>query len=150
MWIGLAIAIMFTIILSYKMIKSNSKTLEGLTNSNDTDKISTTIQDIVEKLKKENEMLEDTLLIDKHRADYEDMFLALEDYCNLALLQMLSIFANKPSLESQSSKTMLEGINEVNTLKTTLNDVMEYMDRKQSSGSSTTEPKGKTMSSFFN
>jgi hypothetical protein len=132
------------------MIKSNSKTLEGLTNSNDTDKISTTIQDIVEKLKKENEMLEDTLLIDKHRADYEDMFLALEDYCNLALLQMLSIFANKPSLESQSSKTMLEGINEVNTLKTTLNDVMEYMDRKQSSGSSTTEPKGKTMSSFFN
>lgn len=72
------------------------------------------------------------------------MFLALEDYSNLAIIELLSIFANNPSLEKESSKTMIEGINHINTLKSTLNDVMEFIDRKRSTSSSTT-----TSKSFF-
>uniref|UniRef100_A0A6C0BVN5 Uncharacterized protein n=1 Tax=viral metagenome TaxID=1070528 RepID=A0A6C0BVN5_9ZZZZ len=127
MWIGLTIAVVLTGIIAIKLI---NKTREGLSNKDDETR--TTIQEIVSKLKKESELLEDTLLIDKHRADYEDLFLALEDYSNLALIQMLSVFSNNPSLEKASSKTMIEGINHVNSLKTTLNDVMEFMDRKRS------------------
>jgi len=144
MWIGLAIAVILTGIIAIKLI---NKTREGLTNnSDDTDKTTTRIQDVVSKLKKETEMLDDTLLLDKHRTDYEDLFLALEDYSNLALIQMLAFFANNPSLETESAKTMIEGINQVNTLKTTLNDVMEFMDRKQTT---TTAATSSSIKSFF-
>lgn len=141
MLIGLAIAIVLTGIIAIKLI---NKTREGLT-SDDTDKTTTRIQDIVSKLKKETEKLDDTILLDKHRSDYEDLFLALEDYSNLALIQMLAFFANNPSLETDSAKTMIEGINQVNTLKTTLNDVMEFMDRKQT----TTSANSSSIKSFF-
>ena len=148
MYIGLALAVVFTLYISYSLIKKNTKVFEGLSNKDDdNDKTTTRIQDVVSKLKKETEILEDTLLIDKHRADYEDMFLALEDYSNLALIELLSVFAADPSLVSQSSKNMIEGINHVNSLKTTLNDVMEFMDRKRSSSS--TEPATTSMKSFF-
>ena len=145
MWIGLAIAIVLTGVIAIKLI---NKTREGLAND-DADKTTTRIQDVVSKLKKETEMLDDTLLLDKHRTDYEDLFLALEDYSNLALIQMLAFFANNPSLESESSKTMIEGINEVNTLKTTLNDVMEFMDRKRTSASSAVDAGSSSFKSFF-
>jgi hypothetical protein len=141
MYVGFVIAIVFTVVVIMRLM---NKTREGLE-----DKESTRIQDVVAKLKKESEMLEDTLLIDKHRSDYEDMFLALEDYSNLALIQMLSFFANNPSLESESAKTMIEGINEVNTLKTTLNDVMEFMDRKRSTASDAVNSGTKSIKSFF-
>ena len=140
MYVGFAIAVVFTIVVIFRLM---NKTREGLE-----DKEATRVQDVVAKLKKESEMLEDTLLIDKHRADYEDMFLALEDYSNLALIQMLAVFADNPSLESESAKTMLEGINEVNTLKTTLNDVMEFMDRKRST-SAAVDSGSKSIKSFF-
>ena len=143
MWIGLAIAIVLTGVIAIKLI---NKTREGLAND-DADKTTTRIQDVVSKLKKETEMLDDTLLLDKHRTDYEDLFLALEDYSNLALIQMLAFFANNPSLETESAKTMIEGINQVNTLKTTLNDVMEFMDRKQTA--TTTAATSSSIKSFF-
>lgn len=143
MYAGLAIAVVFTGAVIWHLMK---KTREGLENEDD-DKTKTTIQEIVTKLKKESELLEDTLLIDKHRTDYEDMFLALEDYSNLAIIELLSIFANNPSLEKESSKTMIEGINHINMLKSTLNDVMEFMDRKRSTTSSTTT--SLTTKSFF-
>jgi len=141
MYVGLAIAIVFTGVVIWRLMQ---RTREGLDNKSD-DKATKTIQDIVDKVKKESEILEDTLLIDKHRAEYEDMFLALEDYSNLVLIQMLSMFASNPSLENGSSKTMIEGINQVNTLKTTMNDVMEFMDRKSTAVSSGT----KSIKSFF-
>ncbi len=144
MYVGFAIAIIFTVAVIMRLM---NKTREGLDNKDD-DKATARIQDVVSKLKKESEILEDTLLIDKHRADYEDMFLALEDYSNLALIQMLSFFANNPSLESESAKNMIEGINEVNTLKTTLNDVMEFMDRKRST-SAAVDSGTKSIKSFF-
>ena len=143
MWIGLAIAVVLTGIIAIKLINKNR---EGLTND-DADKTTTRIQDVVSKLKKETEMLDDTLLLDKHRADYEDLFLALEDYSNLALIQMLAFFANNPSLETESAKTIIVGINPVNTLKTTLNDVMEFMDRKQTA--TTTAATSSSIKSFF-
>lgn len=144
MYIGLFFAIVFTLVVVLKLINKNNRMLEGLTNSSD--KTQSTIQDIVDKLKKESEILEDSLLIDKHRSDYEDMFLALEDYSNLALIQMLSFFADNPSLEKESAKNMIEGINHVNTLKTTLNDVMEFIDRKRSRNTTT---ETKSTKSFF-
>jgi hypothetical protein len=142
MYVGLVIAVVFTGVVIWRLI---GKTREGLA-SNDDDNTRTTIQEIVSKLKKESELLEDTLLIDKHRSDYEDMFLALEDYSNLAIIELLSIFANNPSLEKESSKTMIEGINHINMLKSTLNDVMEFIDRKRSTSSTTTSS---TTKSFF-
>ena len=141
MYSGLVVAVVFTGVVIWRLMK---KTREGLTNDDET---RTTIQEIVTKLKKESELLEDTLMIDRHRTDYEDMFLALEDYSNLALIQMLSVFSNNPSLEKASSKTMIEGINHVNSLKTTLNDVMEFMDRKSSKSTKTT--KSSASKSFF-
>jgi len=145
MYAGLAIAVVFTGAVIWHLMK---KTREGLSNKDDdTDKMKTRIADIVEKLKKETELLDDSLLLDKHRSDYEDMFLALEDYSNLALIEMLSFFASNPSLESEGAKNMIEGINNVNSLKSTLNDVMEFMDRKRSTSSSTTT--SLTTKSFF-
>jgi hypothetical protein len=143
MYAGFVIAVVFTGVVIWRLI---NKTHEGLSNKDD-DETRTTIQEIVTKLKKESELLEDTLMIDRHRTDYEDMFLALEDYCNLALIQMLSVFSNNPSLEKASSKTMIEGINHVNSLKTTLNDVMDFMDRKSSKSTKTT--KSSASKSFF-
>lgn len=148
MYIGLTIAIIFTLYISYSLVKKNNRIFEGLTNNDeDSDKTTTRIEDIVNKLKKETELLEDTLLLDKHRANYEDMFLALEDYSNLALIEMLSFFAADPSLDSQAAKNMIEGINHVNSLKTTLNDVMEFMDRKRTS--STASKMTSATKSFF-
>lgn len=140
MYVGLGFVLVITVIIAMKLVKKNGRIMEGLTDGDD--ETTTTIKDVVSKLKKKSELLEDSLLIDKHRSDYEDLFLALEDYCNLALLDMLTIFAGNPSLESKGGKTMIEGINEINTLKTTLNDVMEFMDGKQTNT--------KTITSYFN
>lgn len=150
MYAGLLVVVVITSSIIYKLI-SKSKTIEGLNNmSDESDKTHTTIQKIVEKLKTKNEMLEDMMLIDKHRTDYEDMFLELEDYCNLSLLEMLSMFSNNPSLDSKTSKTMIEGINEVNTLKNTLNDVMEFMDRKSKRRTTSTNDASQITSYFSN
>jgi len=146
MYIGLVIAVVFTGIVIWKLM--NKRVFEGLSNKDDdsADKMKSRIADIVEKLKKETELLDDSLLLDKHRSDYEDMFLALEDYSNLALIEMLSFFASNPSLDSEAAKNMIEGINHVNSLKTTLNDVMEFMDRKRSTS---TKSVANTSKSFF-
>lgn len=143
MYVGLIIAIVFTGVVIWRLM---NRTREGLDNKSDDDKRTKTIQDIVDKLKKETELLDDSLLLDKHRSDYEDMFLALEDYSNLALIEMLSFFASNPSLDSEAAKNMIEGINHVNSLKTTLNDVMEFMDRKQSTS---TKSVSSATKSFF-
>ena len=67
-YVGLGLIILVAIYILVKSLKMNTKIVEGLTNNknNSTDKAMSELSD---DLKKTNEKLKDTLLLDKYKTD---------------------------------------------------------------------------------
>jgi hypothetical protein len=73
--------------------------------------------------------LQDELLIQKYRKDYEKTIFNMEDYINMLMVkQVLNM-----DLNSSDMKKNMEAFNNLNTLKTSkdaLNDVMKFIDKQ--------------------
>jgi hypothetical protein len=73
--------------------------------------------------------LQDELLIQKYRKDYEKSIFNMEDYINMLMVkQVLNM-----DLNSSDMKKNMEAFNNLNTLKTSkdaLNDVMKFIDKQ--------------------
>jgi len=107
--------------LFYLVFSSIKKTdiFEGLTTiSSDKDSKLKDKTDLTKNIK----ILKDKLSLDKRKQEYEDFIVNLEDACNLQILYVLYNASEPLDIK------LLESVNTMNNAKSTLNDLMKYLD----------------------
>ena len=128
--IGIVVIIGFLVFLATKTLKLHMKVVEGLTNSTDTTIVSSeagSAANYASTLKNQVVQLQDTLLISKYRKEYESVVLNMDDYINVLMLQtVLSI--NPASKTNDANLGIIKILNELNSSKSALNNVMKYID----------------------
>ena len=140
--VGTFVIIFFLAHLSVKILRTYLKTLEGLTNQNDTStnkstSTSTTTNGVAgsaasyaASIKASTVKIQDELLISKYRTDYETVIINMEDNINAIMLQLV-LSAKSPD-NSQEIGAIAAKIAQLSTAKNALNDVMKYVDSQPS------------------
>jgi hypothetical protein len=119
------------IIFIFSIFFSGKKNKEGLENS-DVSKVSDGIAgnaaNYAAMIKAKTVLIQDSLLISKYRADYENVIINLEDLCNFLMLnQIVKMDING------DAKSNLENFNIINNLsnaKKSLNECMQFVDKQ--------------------
>jgi len=133
-YLGLGVVSILAIYIGVKSLSFQAKLIEGMTNSSD--KVSllentTNISD--EKIKQENEKLNDILSINKHRTNYENLIIALEEYTNIMMFNYVTLIGNQIN-QKKSGVELIPIMQQANTAKSfidTLNASMKFIDRKK-------------------
>jgi hypothetical protein len=144
--VGIVVIISIFIFLAIKLLKVQVKVMEGLTNSDESGSSASnsnnnpkngeagSASQYASDIENKNTKLEDGLLIPKYRTDYEQIILNMDDYINILMLKTLlnininddTIQGNKPN----SNIALFESLNVLNNAKTSLNNVMKFVDKK--------------------
>lgn len=109
--------------------KNYEKYQEGFTG----DVSSQIIEKNTADIKNATEQLKDKFLLNKYRSDWENLIIAVEDKISatvLASLPELSETLNRNNEEEGLEKVLkkVQGLNELNKFRGTLNDSMKYLD----------------------
>jgi hypothetical protein len=127
--LGIIVLIIFLVYLASKSLKLHLKLVEGLTNP-DTTTIVTgeagSAANYASTLKNQVTQIQDTLLISKYRKDYETIILNMDDYINAMMLKTVLNLNISDNVEVNS--TTFKALNDLNGLKSALNNVMKYVD----------------------
>ena len=129
---GIVVAAFFIVYLVLKMF--HIKPLkEGLENP--TDDLTASLTGVAGSasgyasgIKAKTVQLQDTMLIQKYRADYENVIINMEDYLSILMLEQVLSFN-----PSDSFKTIMDRINAINSLsngKKSLNEIMVFVDKQ--------------------
>jgi hypothetical protein len=140
----LYLIIIIVILISIFVIgntNSGKKILEGLENKDDDSGKSTgtKLSNYSSDIKKNNEFMNDTLLMPKYNKDFQDFIIKLEEYSNNLMVYKLFSVAEQSSkykLEDNDSmnKFVIGEMEKVNSIKgfiDSLNSSMKYIDRKK-------------------
>ena len=118
----------FLLVLAFYLLHRNvtyHSLLEGMRNDKPFD-------EVVEQVGSKNKVMEDQLLIDKHRTHHENLITHLEESANMHMLELYKEQAenvrNGASVKEQM-KTITK-INNFGKLKEHLNNSMDYLDGK--------------------
>jgi len=118
----------FLLVLAFYLLHRNvtyHSLLEGMRNDKPFD-------EVVEQVGSKNKVMEDQLLIDKHRTHHENLITHLEESANMHMLELYKEQAenvrNGASVKEQM-KT-IKKINNFGKLKEHLNNSMDYLDGK--------------------
>ena len=118
----------FLVVLAFYLLHRNvtyHSLLEGMRNDKPFD-------EVVEQVGSKNKVMEDQLLIDKHRTHHENLITHLEESANMHMLELYKEQAenvrNGASVKEQM-KT-IKKINNFGKFKKHLNNSMEYLDGK--------------------
>jgi hypothetical protein len=118
----------FLLVLAFYLLHRNvtyHSLLEGMRNDKPFD-------EVVEEVGSKNKVMEDQLLIDKHRTHHENLITHLEESANMHMLELYKEQAenvrNGASVKEQM-KTITK-INNFGKLKEHLNNSMDYLDGK--------------------
>lgn len=124
---ALFILFMFIIIIFFNIY---NKQIEGMTNNNST--ISNTSRGINstimhEQLKQQHLNLKSDLNIPRHRNDYENILIEMNDYVDgLMLSELLNIDPN--NITNSKLINTIQNISKMNQSKDSLNKMMKYVD----------------------
>ena len=115
-------------------ILGSGKIVEGMANKTKTKPFSVLLAEGDHKeLTKVIQKMDDTILIDKYRSDYEDMLVNLEEVLNQYILVELLVFASTTKTDvSEIKYDMVEKINSLYKLRDNLSSTMDYIDGKKS------------------
>lgn len=147
----LYLVIIIVILLSIFVIantNSGKKILEGLENQDNDKKnkdddsgksTGTKLTNYSSDIKKNNEFMNDTMLIPKYKKDFEDFIIKLEEYSNNLMIYKLFSVAEQSSkykVEDNNSmnKFVISEMQKVNSIKSfidSLNSSIKYIDRKK-------------------
>jgi hypothetical protein len=134
-FIGMLVVVGILVFMAVKFLKLQVKVLEGATNMSDAGAASSgeagNASAYNAKLKASVVKIQDTLLISKYRADYENILLNLDDYISLLMLKT-SLNVNLDS-EPEAGKpnpnmALLSALKTLSDAKVSLNSVMKYID----------------------
>ena len=96
---------------------------EGLVNN-------TSPKALAEELKLKVDQLKAGMNIDTHRTDYEDIIIHLEDIISHSMLKAVSVMKTDHDDPIKIANNM-EVLNQLNTSKTSLNDLMGWLDKQK-------------------
>ena len=81
--------------------------------------------------------MKDELLIETYRTDYENLIIALDDFCDVITLKcLLNVKVGEPNAEFQMMMAMQQ-LNLYKAARTSLNDVMTFIDKQSGTASAT-------------
>ncbi|NDA89500.1 MAG: hypothetical protein EBY20_01095 [Alphaproteobacteria bacterium] len=131
--IGIVVIIGFLIFLATKSLKLHMSVMEGLTNPTDASAktgVGASANGYASSLKnKVTQMQNDVLLMTNkdYKKDYENIVLYMDDYVNALMLKtVLSINVNADNASDNIEN--IKTLNELNSAKASLNNVMKYID----------------------
>ena len=142
-YLGLAVVIILVFVFVSKCMRVQFKVMENFisrssskddsddddsSGSSDSSPVSNLAQQVLDK----SQSLEDALLIDKYKDDYEDLIINTEAMASMGQLAMLKQLA--PSMGSSKSDDLINKINNLQTFKTALDNMMKDLDKKPSVG----------------
>ena len=131
--VGIIFIVGFFIFLATKSLKLHMNLMEGLTNPTDESSksgIGASASGYASSLKnKATQMQNDVLLLSNkdYKKDYENIVLYMDDYVNALMLKTtLSINVNADN--ASDNIDAIKTLNELNSAKASLNNVMKYID----------------------
>ena len=142
-YLGLAVVIILVFVFVSKCMRVQFKVMENFINrssskddsddddssgSSDSSPVSNLAQQVLDK----SQSLEDSLLIDKYKEDYEDLIINTEAMASMAQLAALKQLATASGTKSTD---LMNQINNMQTFKTALDNMMKDLDKKSSSSS---------------
>lgn len=89
---------------------------------------SSSLADHVEDLSVELDKLKTSVSIDANRKNYEDIIIHLEDIINYSMMDYVSKI--NPNKKFSDMSTEFAELNQMQTAKKTLNDLMSWLDKK--------------------
>jgi hypothetical protein len=137
-FLGICVVVGVLVFYGVNFLKLQAQVLEGATNMSDsntslssTNGIGGNASQYNATLKAEVIKMQDTLLIPKYRAEYENSILNLDDYLNLAMLKTaLSINLTNEIEPGKPNPNiaLLSSLKVLSDAKSTLNSSMKYLD----------------------
>uniref|UniRef100_A0A6C0F478 Uncharacterized protein n=1 Tax=viral metagenome TaxID=1070528 RepID=A0A6C0F478_9ZZZZ len=129
--IGLFFAVLFLVYLAVKGMKLHFQVVEGLTNKSATENKKTDsygeagdASGYAAAIKARSIQIQDGLLIDKYRSDYENVLINMDDHLNLlALKEALNLKKDGPEHHEGIAR-----INAYHNARTNLNHSMKFLD----------------------
>ena len=136
-YLGLAVVIVFVIIFINRCLRLQYRIIEQMSNNNDSNDSSgesnDTVANLAQKVLEKGQELEDRLLIEKYKDDYEDLILNMDKTISMAQIQLLKDAADE-GIESRNANFKISKINTFETLRNSLNNMIKTLDKKSSSG----------------
>ena len=136
-YLGLAVVIVFVIIFINRCLRLQYRIIEQMSNNNDSNDSSgesnDTVANLAQKVLEKGQELEDRLLIEKYKDDYEDLILNMDKTISMAQIQLLKDAADE-GIESRNANFKISKINTFETLRNSLNNMIKTLDKKPSSG----------------
>lgn len=135
-YIGIIIVVIFIIYMLLKLANTQMKVVEGLIgreNKKNDDTAQSTFsyglvaEGVNKELKLQIEKMNDALLIDKYRDEYEDLLINTEENINQIILYLLA--TAEVDIKKMKPET-LQTINDLYKFKENLNSTMSYLDSK--------------------
>ena len=128
--IGVLIIISFIIYVLMKTLRLHKDVVEGLTPAPTTTSstgVATNASGYANAITLAAVQMQDTLLITKYRADYENVLIAMDGYISTVMLNtVLTIDTANPG--SAANIALFNTINTLNSAKTSLSSVMSFVD----------------------
>jgi len=113
---------------------SNGNSNSFFESSNSNDPQAQAIEQIADAVKANGDKIEDALLLDKYKSNYEDIIINLEAVITDTMLSSLKPLAEQISKDptSATNLTAMSSLNSLNTFRSTLDDMMTALDKKSS------------------
>jgi len=113
--------IIYLVIHTFKI-----KTVEGLENNADTsvNGEAGNAANFAAQIKAKTVQLQDSLLIQKYRQDYENIIINMDDYFSMLMLKTVL------NLEETGDGKQIAALNALSTAKKTLNEIMAFVDKQ--------------------
>jgi len=136
-FIGICVVVGVLVFYGVKFLKLQARVLEGATNMSTSDSSTPTngvggsSSKFNSTLKAKVTEMQDTLLISKYRADYENILLNLDDYLNLAMLKSavgIDLSSDIEPGKPNPNNALLASMKVMSDAKSTLNSIMKYLD----------------------
>ena len=113
---------------------NNNNNNNGNNNNNNNDPQAQAIEQIADAVKTNGDKIEDALLLNKYTSSYEDIIINLEAVISDTMLSSLKPLAEQISKDPTSATNLaaMSSLNNLNTFRSTLDDMMTALDKKSS------------------
>ena len=135
-YLGFIVVVVLVCVFVSKCMRMHFSIIEGMTSgskdsseeSTNSSSVSTLAQEVLEK----GQEIEDNLLIEKYKDDYEDLIINTDTMVSMSQLGMLKQLSN--NVDVKKTDELIKKINDIETFKMSLNSMMKSLDKKSSSG----------------
>ena len=122
-YIAVVVLGVFAYSIMRNLYSTQSTIVEGLENKSNTstskkiNSVKTTLDGLLQEM-------DEKILMDKYKKDYEDILLLQDEFVNKTLLELLT----QNALSNNKDNAIISNINEIYNIKSAINSTMEYLD----------------------